>query len=211
MIVIEHATATRPDGATDAADADLQDVRAVLGGERGAFDRLVVRHQQKAVTTAFRFLGDYQDALDVAQEGLMAAYRSLESFRAESSFRTWLLRIVANQARTLRSRRLARKRRPPRIARPVGPLLDDARGCEPSDMRFAPERLALRLEVKRTIERAISRLDPEAREVIVRRDLEGESYRDIGSALGLPLGTVKSRVHRARLGVREALRSYLQG
>jgi RNA polymerase sigma-70 factor (ECF subfamily) len=189
-----------------AADAD--DVRAALGGDRGAFDRLVLRHQQAVVNAASYYLGNHEDALEVAQEAFLKAYRALPGFGGRSSFRTWILRITLNTARSLHASRRAKKRAGRRVR------LDAAREEEGEALEIAgtseaPDVLLLRKEVKEAIERAILALEPEAREVIILRDLNGESYDSIARTLDLPVGTVKSKVHRARLELRQALKDFL--
>jgi len=156
--------------------------------------------------------------MDAAQETFLKAYRGIRRFRGSSTFRTWVLRIAVNSARSLRTRQKALKRgggAPSVPQRPAWTRLDPfsadpaaqdiADPCEAS----GPARLLERKEVKTALERAIAGLDDSDREVIVLRDLSGVSYEAIANALDLPLGTVKSRVHRARLILREQMAEYL--
>jgi RNA polymerase sigma-70 factor (ECF subfamily) len=148
-----------------------------------------------------------EDALDVTQETFLRAWRSLEGFSGQSSFRTWLLVIATNTARSLAAHRRAKKRSSPVVSMESrsGEVIDIP---EP-DQRNSPENRALRGELKEAIEAAIANLDPEARGLVILRDLQGETYEAISTALSLPLGTVKSRIHRARLELRERLKEYI--
>jgi RNA polymerase sigma-70 factor (ECF subfamily) len=188
-----------------AGSADDGDLERAVAGDRQAFDRLVLRHQQAVVNSAAYILGNYQDALEVSQDAFLKAYRGLSSFRGTASFRTWMLRITVNTARSFQARRRAKKRRGNRRHLSVAPGGGDDPAVDIPDTSAGPESLLLRKEVKEAIEKAIVDLEPDAREVIVLRDISGESYEDIASALDLPLGTVKSKVHRARLQLREKL------
>jgi RNA polymerase sigma-70 factor (ECF subfamily) len=193
-----------------ARDADQDDVAAAVRGDRGAFDRLVLRHQQAVVNAAGYFLGDHEDALEVAQESFLRAYRSLGQFRSQATFRTWILRITMNAARSFQARRSAKKRSPSALRSLDGRSGEAGGGnLEIPDERSAPEALALRREVREVLEAAIAELEPQAREALVLRDIAGESYEAISRALRLPVGTVKSRIHRARLQVRERVEGYL--
>ncbi len=186
------------------AALDAADVRAACDGDRGAFDRLVLRHQQAVLNTAFYLLSDYQDALEVAQETFLKAYRGLAGFRSEASFRTWILRITTNSARSLRSRMRAKKRSANLVS--LSAEADDRPALEVADRRETdPAALLQRKEVKEALEEAIASLDPQYREIVVLRDISGESYEAISESLGVPLGTVKSKIHRARLQLREAM------
>jgi RNA polymerase sigma-70 factor (ECF subfamily) len=188
------------------AEADL--IQAARGGDRQAFELLVERHQDAVMTAAHYLVGDAEDAQDVAQEAFLRAYRSLAGFAGQSSFRTWLLAITTNAARSLATHRRAKKRTAREVRLDAGaegeaidPPEPEGRGC--------PEGLAMRAELKEALEAAIAGLDQESRSALVLRDLAGESYEAIASAQGLPLGTVKSRIHRARLLLRERLKKFL--
>jgi len=189
-------------------ETETELVRASRAGDRQAFGKLVELHQDAVMAAARHLASNAEDAADVAQETFLRAFRSLAGYAAQSSFRTWLLTIATNAARSLASRRRAKKR----SAREVR-LLPDGEG-EPLDPaeppgRSSPEELAMRKETKEALEEAIAGLDEESRAAVVLRDLSGESYQAISAALGLPLGTVKSRIHRARLELRERMRGLL--
>ncbi len=186
---------------------DTVDVRAAISGDRQAFDRLVLRHQQAVIDAAVYCVGDYQDALEIAQETFIKAYRALKQFRGEAQFRTWILRITTNTARSFQTHKHAKKRSAPtfRIDASHADANDDRSGFEIPDNRDTPESLLHRKEVKEAIEGAIATLDEDARELIVLRDILGEPYDAIAEHFDLPLGTVKSKVHRARLVLREKI------
>ena len=191
------------------AVSDDEDLLAAAAGDRQAFDRLVLRHQQAVVSAASYFLSDYQDALEVAQEAFLKAYRGLPGFRRRASFRTWILRITLNTARSFQARRQAKKRAGNRACLSVTPG-DGGTTADIPAGSAGPEALLMRKEVKEEIEKAILELEPGAREVIVLRDISGESYEAIAASLDLPLGTIKSKVHRARLELREKLRRFFE-
>jgi len=190
---------------------ETADIRLAAKGDREAFDRLVLRHQHDVVSAATYYLGDYEDAVDVAQEAFLKAYRGLSSFRGKSSFKTWILRIALNTARSLRARRRAKKRggevvhlSPGTRDTSDGPAAD----VPDPDSWSQPATLLERKEVKEAIEKAITELDADSREIIVLRDITGESYEAIAAELSLPIGTVKSRVHRARLELRQKMERF---
>jgi RNA polymerase sigma-70 factor (ECF subfamily) len=201
--------------ARPAEKAEADDIRLAIAGDRGAFDRLVLSCQDDVVNASSYYLGNDEDGVDVAQEAFLKAYRGLAGFRGGSSFKTWVLRIAINTARSFRARARARKRGGGVLRlddRPRGAgSEDDEPRQEPADPRpgITPPALLERKELKEAIERAILDLEDEAREVIVLRDIAGESYEAIAAALGAPLGTVKSRVHRARLELQRKLRPLL--
>jgi RNA polymerase sigma-70 factor (ECF subfamily) len=198
-------------GAARPEEAEAEWIRRAAAGDRAAFGRLVERYQDAVMTAARYLVRDPEDAEDVAQEAFFRAYRSLVGFAGRSSFRTWLLTITANAARSFQARSRARKRSAPVIridAATSGEGGEAADIPEPEGLS-SPESQAMRAELKQALEAAIAELDEESRTAVVLRDLAGESYEDIAAALGLPLGTVKSRIHRARLELRERLRPLL--
>ncbi len=188
-------------------EAEEQWIQAARKGDRDAFTRLLEKHQD-AVMTACRYLVSHQeDALDLTQETFLRAWRSLGGFAGQSSFRTWLLVIATNAARSLAAHRRAKKRSSPVI--PLETKSGEFVDIPEPEEKGSPEYRAIRGEMKEAIEDAIAALDGESRSLIILRDLMGESYETISSNLGLPLGTVKSRIHRARLELRESLKNYL--
>src|SRR6185437_7536471 len=177
----------------DASDLGL--VRRVQRGERGAYDLLVLKYQHKVVKLVMRYLGDAADAEDVAQEAFIKAYRALPQFRGDSAFYTWLYRIAINTAKNA----LAARNR-----NPVTYDLDVQGNDEAAEMigklkdPETPEGLALTEEIRNIVNAAIGELPEDLRTAIVLRELEGMSYEEIASAMDCPVGTVRSRIFRAR-------------
>jgi RNA polymerase sigma-70 factor (ECF subfamily) len=188
----------------DPADQDLALLRCARQGDFTAFEALVGRYQGRLYGLAWRIVGQRQDAEDVVQQTFLSVLEHLDSFREESSFATWLLRIATNLAL-----KVLRKRR----GLPTVPLQSAdpesyARLPHPefiAQWRDGPEALAQRAEVRHLLEQALAELDDKYRLVFVLRDLEGLSVRDTASALGLTEATVKVRLLRARLQLRERL------
>jgi RNA polymerase sigma-70 factor, ECF subfamily len=185
----------------DASDLGL--VRRVQRGERGAYDLLVLKYQHKVVKLVMRYLRDPADAEDVAQEAFIKAYRALPQFRGDSAFYTWLYRIAINTAKNALA---ARDRNP------VTYDLDVQGNDESTDMIArlkdpeTPEGLALTEEIRTTVNAAISELPEDLRTAIVLRELEGMSYEEIAASMDCPVGTVRSRIFRAREAIDRRLR-----
>ena len=185
----------------DASDLSL--VRRVQRGERGAYDLLVLKYQHKVVKLVMRYLGDAADAEDVAQEAFIKAYRALPQFRGDSAFYTWLYRIAINTAKNA----LAARNR-----NPVTYDLDVQGNDEAAEMigklkdPETPEGLALTEEIRNIVNAAIGELPEDLRTAIVLRELEGMSYEEIASAMDCPVGTVRSRIFRAREAIDRKLR-----
>ena len=185
----------------DASDLSL--VRRVQRGERGAYDLLVLKYQHKVVKLVMRYLGDAADAEDVAQEAFIKAYRALPQFRGDSAFYTWLYRIAINTAKNALA---ARNRNPvtydldlqgnEEAAEMIGKLKDPE----------TPEGLALTEEIRNIVNAAIGELPEDLRTAIVLRELEGMSYEEIAAAMDCPVGTVRSRIFRAREAIDRKLR-----
>ncbi|MDZ4158607.1 MAG: sigma-70 family RNA polymerase sigma factor [Anaerolineaceae bacterium] len=177
-------------------------VRAAQGGNLDAFNQLVLAYQELAYNVAFGILSEDASAEDATQNAFISAYRSIRGFRG-GSFRAWLLRIVTN---TCFDELRRRKRRP---TTPLEPLDNDDQEIESpawlADSRDDPEEAAEQAELSRAIERCVQRLPDEYRVVVVLVDIQGFDYREVAEALGKPLGTVKSRLARARLRLRSCL------
>ena len=187
---------------------DDEDVKAVLlcqKGEPDAFEILVERHQKRMLNVAYRMLGDYEEACDVVQEAFIAAYRAIHSFRREAAFSTWLYGIVVNCARNRIKQAKGRLRHEARsIDDPVG--LQD--GSLQSELPDCGESVVERLEKKEVearVQACIRTLEPDQREVLILRDIQGFSYEEIGGMLKLADGTVKSRLFRARAALKDCL------
>ena len=191
------------------ADAsDLSLVRRVQRGERGAYDLLVLKYQHKVVKLVMRYLRNPADAEDVAQEAFVKAYRALPQFRGDSAFYTWLYRIAINTAKNALA---ARERNP------VSYELDLQGNDDSSDMVSrlkdpeTPEGLALTEEIRDTVNQAIEELPEDLRTAIVLRELEGMSYEEIAASMDCPVGTVRSRIFRAREAIDRRLREVFDG
>jgi RNA polymerase sigma-70 factor (ECF subfamily) len=184
---------------------DQELVAAFRAGDLDAFEVLVRRHQKAMLNVAFRLLGSYEEACEIAQDAFMAAYRNLSGFRGDAKFTTWLTTITLNLSRN-RIQQLASRRRheaysldappPGREDRPP----PEPASHEPSVLADL-ETQAVRLRVEKCIEA----LPPDFREVLVLRDLWDHSYEEIGAMLKVREGTVKSRLFRAREGVKNCL------
>ena len=191
------------------ADAsDLSLVQRVQRGERGAYDLLVLKYQHKVVKLVMRYLRNPADAEDVAQEAFVKAYRALPQFRGDSAFYTWLYRIAINTAKNALA---ARERNP------VSYELDLHTNDDSSDMVArlkdpeTPEGLALTEEIRDTVNHAIEQLPEDLRTAIVLRELEGMSYEAIAASMDCPVGTVRSRIFRAREAIDRRLREVFDG
>ena len=169
-------------------------VERVQQGDKRAFDLLVRKYQNRIVHLVTRYLHDPIEAQDVAQEAFIKAYRALPSFRGDSAFYTWLYRIAINTAKNYL---LAQSRRPPGddIDAQDAEQFSGETGLREYD---TPEHLALRDEIETTIAAAIEALPEELRTAITLRELEGLSYEEIAQAMECPIGTVRSRIFRAR-------------
>lgn len=180
-------------------------VERVQRGEKEAFDLLVLKYQHKLIKLISRYIRDQSEVLDVAQESFLKAYRALPKFRGESAFYTWLYRIAIN---TAKNHLVSQSRRPPN-----GDVDSaDAEQFEgESDLKemATPERLLLREEIERTVIDAIDELPQDLRTAITLRELEGLSYEEIAQAMDCPIGTVRSRIFRAREAINKRLEPLL--
>lgn len=184
-------------------------IRAFHEGDRAAFDRLVLKHKDRLFNLCYRFLGDYEEANDSAQETFIKVYRSLNRFRFESAFSTWLYRIAVNTCKNrLKSSAHRQKRRMVPLDNPVS-ANHGSPGREIQDESQSPDNELEKKENMRAIQEAINALPPEQKEVVTLRDIEGFSYEEVAEITGLNLGTVKSRLARARLDLRKRLRSVI--
>ncbi|MFO0953651.1 MAG: sigma-70 family RNA polymerase sigma factor [Isosphaeraceae bacterium] len=178
---------------------DLDLIHACRSGKTEAYGELVRRYQDRLYPTVLRLTGCAEDAQDLLQEAFLRAYEKLSRFHGDSSFYTWIYRIAVNLALSGRRRK-----------RPVV-RLDEGRRGEPAeppvDPRETDPSLPLeRLERERIIQDALNALAPDHRAVVVMKEYDGLRYEEIGAVLGVPVGTVRSRLHRARCELREKLR-----
>jgi RNA polymerase sigma-70 factor (ECF subfamily) len=182
----------------DADDRRL--IAASLGGQSAAFGELVRRYQDRLFNTVYRLVGNAEDAQDVVQDAFIHAYQSLDRFKGDSQFFTWLYRIAVNAAISQR-----RKQRVTlSIHHGAG---EDPQRLEPADpSEFGRPGQALeRAEEERRIQGALNRLSPEHRAVLILKDMEGQKYETMAEILQVPIGTIRSRLHRARIELRELL------
>lgn len=189
-------------GWSEVASRDAVLAQRCAAGDDRAYAELVDEHQRMVVQLAFNLMGDYDDALDVSQEVFLRVFRTIGGFRAQSSLRTWIFRIVVNQARN-RQRWWRRRRRDAQV-----PIEDHIRNYGEFRTTSAsdPARAFAQKELATRLSRALSQLPFEQRTVIVLREVDGLSYDEIAEAAGLNVGTVKSRLARARESLRGALR-----
>ncbi len=173
---------------------DQELVERAQAGDKRAFDLLVLKYQQKVAGLIARYLRDPNEVQDVAQEAFIKAYRALSGFRGESAFYTWLYRIAINAAK---NHLASRGRRPPKddMEMEVAEQLD--LGGRLREMG-TPESHLLSEEIGRTVHQALEELPEDLRTAIVLRELEGLSYEEIALAMDCPIGTVRSRIFRAR-------------
>ena len=182
-------------------------LRLAQRGDLEAFNRVVLEHQTRAFNVALRVLGEGEAAADATQDAFLSAYRNLRSYRG-GSFRAWLLRIVTNACYDELRRR---KRRPATSLEELGPETEDG---EPeveawlASTADGPERLSERTELVHAIQDCLDRLPDEFRIVAVLADVQGYNYDEVSSAIGKPLGTVKSRLARARARLRDCLQRH---
>ena len=184
---------------------DLELVRRVQSGDKKAFDVLVLKYQQKVISLVMRYVHDHHLAMDVAQEAFIKAYRGLKNFRGDSAFYTWMYRIAIN---TAKNHLVSQSRRLP--ANDIDAQEAEQYGGDSALKEYAsPEREALRDEIRATIVKAIEKLPEDLRIAITLREIEGLSYEEIAEAMECPIGTVRSRIFRARESVDKELKPLL--
>jgi RNA polymerase sigma-70 factor (ECF subfamily) len=191
----------------DERDLDRQLVERAQRGDKHAFELLVSKYQRRLVRLLARFVRDPSEVEDVAQEAFIKAYRALPSFRGDSAFYTWLYRIGINTAKNYL---VAMRRRAPTT---TGFDSEDAEGFEDGgqlrDLN-TPESVMMSKQIARTVSDTLEQLPEELREAITLREIEGLSYEDIATVMNCPIGTVRSRIFRAREAIADRLRPLLE-
>lgn len=170
-------------------------------GDPSAFEQLVLENQNRVYSLALRMLGDPQDAQDAAQEAFLNAWRALPTFKGESSFSTWVYRLTSNAC--IDHLRRQKRRRELEAVSLTGE--EGERDWEPADHQADPALQIERSMAREAVEEGLKSLPDHQREILVMRELSGLSYQEIGAALELDLGTVKSRIARARLALKKIL------
>lgn len=180
-------------GETPDSQTDLQLVRKVRNGDRSAFDLLVVKYQSRVASIISRYVYDSQEVMDLTQEAFVKAFRALDRFRGDSAFYTWLYRIAVNTAKNF----LESRGRRPQGSADVTEAENFDDGSRLRDVA-SPERLLQREELQKALSEAIAQLPEELRSAFLLREYDGLSYEDIARILECPIGTVRSRIFRAR-------------
>jgi RNA polymerase sigma-70 factor (ECF subfamily) len=170
-----------------------------LQGRTAAFGELVRRYQDRLYNTVFRLVDNAEDAQDVVQDAFLNAYQSLDSFKGDAQFFTWLYRIAVNTAISLKRKQ--------RVALTLKASRFSDEGTEPLDPSEVsrPEHALEQAERERRIQETLNRLSPEHRTVLILKDIEGQKYETMAEILQVPVGTIRSRLHRARMELRELL------
>ncbi len=171
---------------------DLNLVKRAKKGDYQAFDLLVIKYQTRLIATAFKFVKDIQIAEDIVQESLIKSYKSLYSFREDSSFYTWIYRITVNTSKNFL---VSKKRRGELLQSEIGQEGDiEIESISPD----SPEELLMSNQLKRVIENCLNQLSEDTKTAITLRELEGLSYEEISKIVNCPVGTVRSRIFRGR-------------
>ena len=188
------------------SDSDQQLVQRAQRGDLRAFDLLVLKYQGRIAALISRYVSDAGEVEDVTQEAFIKAYRALGKFRGDSAFYTWLYRIAANAAK---NHLVAKGRRPGADA-----TIEDAEGFDEGGMlseSASPEALAMGGELAAVVESALNALPDELKAALMLREFDGLSYDDIADVLGCPVGTVRSRIFRAREAIDQRVKEQISG
>lgn len=188
------------------ADNDSELVKQVQSGSKKAFDLLVLKYQHRIIKLVMRYVRDRTDAEDVAQEAFLKAYRALPNFRGDSAFYTWMYRIAIN---TAKNHLVAAGRRPLEVDLEN----EDGDALDLDELQkdvATPEHLLLTDEIRETVRKTVAGLPDDLRVAITLREAEGMSYDEIAQAMDCPIGTVRSRIFRAREAVDSELKPLLE-
>ena len=182
----------------DEGIGDAECVRRAQQGDNDCFEILVRRHQKVTFNLVYRLLGDYDEAAEVAQEVFLSAYKAIDSFRGDANFSTWLYRIAFNHASTRRrSMNLAQQRYAPLEKTDI-----------PHDHPVDPAQLFEQKEIQEQVQQALNGLNKQDAAIILLRDMQDVPYEEVAAMLDIPVGTVKSRLHRARQALKVRLKGY---
>ena len=195
-------------GLRSGVDDDEALVARCASGDREAFNDLVLKYQKKVFNVAYRFVGDQEEANDLAQEIFAAAYQNLKKFRGDSKFSTWLFQIATNRGK---NRFKYLKRRGFFVNKSSQNQDEEGEGYQKvvPDNSSNPENILSSRQIQKVVQDAIDELEPDHKEIVILRDIEGFSYEEIARMLDLPEGTTKSRLHRARMVIKEKLKKVL--
>ncbi len=189
---------------SEETDAEL--IASFNNGEPEAFDRLVQRHYKRGYQIAYGVLGNAEDSEEVAQDAFFRIYRALNGFRGDSEFTTWMYRIVLNLARNkYRWNKSRGSQLNISIDAPINPEEERGKGMDVLDRKASPEEQVCMMELKKNVSEELEKLPPLYREVLVMRNIHSLSYEEIADVLGCKLGTIKSRIARAREELRKRL------
>jgi RNA polymerase sigma-70 factor, ECF subfamily len=178
---------------------DTRLITECLEGRTAAFGELVSRYQDRLYNAVLRLLNNAEDAQDVVQEAFLNAYQALDRFKGDSQLYTWLYRIAINTAMTLkRKERVALAKQASARDRDAAELADRSAFNRPDDHM-------IRTEEERRVQLALQKLSPDHRLALILKDLEGQKYEEMAETLQVPIGTIRSRLHRARMELREIL------
>ncbi len=183
-------------------EADQELVNRVKKGDKAAFDLLVIKYQSRIMNLVMRFVRNQADAMDVTQEAFIKAYRAMPNFRGDSAFYTWMYRIAVNTAKNFLA--VQANKRLPEVDKDPSEMEQIDEGTALKELEN-PENLLLTSEIKDTVIKAIKNLPDDLRMAITLRELEGLSYEDIAVAMDCPIGTVRSRIFRAREAIDKLL------
>ena len=175
-------------------------VKRVLNGDKKSFDLLVLKYQQRVSTVLGRYNLSREEVMDITQETFIKAYRSMEKFRGDSKFYTWLYRIAIN---TAKNHLISKSRRPPDVDIDVYEIPSLLKSTNGPESEFEGERLSQVVEI------AISKLPQDLKSAIIMREYEGMSYEDISAIMECPVGTVRSRIFRARESIDKEVKNII--